>query len=584
MPNAPTINPVLPGIVANKATNAPTESKNTTTFNQVLKNEVANKSKKINSEQTSISIPSSTTPAYDNNFSNQINLSSNQSSIKDELDSSKSIEDEIAILDPKEPSAIIAFVNQISDITHFETRERNHEELEESHQLSDLDVSESLFPNDQNIVVANKEAVSTKTTEQIELPQIETTASLLQKSNPQIQIDESNSDPTSELNFLKNSDHLLKIDSNSPSQSYQEIRAADYNEITSTQLQNIPIKELPSLNEYEYRDTILNPGAQSIELSQAAPPLANSINLNQVKTSVIQQPRIVDNKSTELIAPILENVNFIPQQGINSIINLDTTKTNKVNDNEIENVIGLLDTTRLANDLSAEKTSLKFNNTVQNNASYIQTFDKSSDSSQLLIKDVKGNDLNRNDSRNVESVSNEKFTLNLESIQTPPPVATKAEAIPLPTIFEHIAPRVGTKGWDQAVGQKIVWMVAGGEQSAQLTLNPPDLGPVQVVLSISDNFVDASFVSSHLDVREAIESAAPKLREMMENAGISLSGFSVSAESAQSNNQFSSEKSFRSTGSQTTLSSGTNIESDQVLNTLSNRNTGRDLSLVDTFV
>jgi flagellar hook-length control protein FliK len=584
MPNAPTINPVLPGIVANKATNAPTESKNTTTFNQVLKNEVANKSKKINSEQTSISIPSSTTPAYDNNFSNQINLSSNQSSIKDELDSSKSIEDEIAILDPKEPSAIIAFVNQISDITHFETRERNHEELEESHQLSDLDVSESLFPNDQNIVVANKEAVSTKTTEQIELPQIETTASLLQKSNPQIQIDESNSDPTSELNFLKNSDHLLKIDSNSPSQSYQEIRAADYNEITSTQLQNIPIKELPSLNEYEYRDTILNPGAQSIELSQAAPPLANSINLNQVKTSVIQQPRIVDNKSTELIAPILENVNFIPQQGINSIINLDTTKTNKVNDNEIENVIGLLDTTRLANDLSAEKTSLKFNNTVQNNASYIQTFDKSSDSSQLLIKDVKGNDLNRNDSRNVESVSNEKFTLNLESIQTPPPVATKAEAIPLPTIFEHIAPRVGTKGWDQAVGQKIVWMVAGGEQSAQLTLNPPDLGPVQVVLSISDNFVDASFVSSHLDVREAIESAAPKLREMMENAGISLSGFSVSAESAQSNNQFSAEKSFRNTSSQTTLSSGTDIESDQVLSTLSNRNTGRDLGLVDTFV
>src|SRR5690606_997669 len=40
-----------------------------------------------------------------------------------------------------------------------------------------------------------------------------------------------------------------------------------------------------------------------------------------------------------------------------------------------------------------------------------------------------------------------------------------------------IAPRVGAQGWDQAVAQRMVWMVSGAEQSASLTLNPPELGP-----------------------------------------------------------------------------------------------------------
>jgi flagellar hook-length control protein FliK len=169
-----------------------------------------------------------------------------------------------------------------------------------------------------------------------------------------------------------------------------------------------------------------------------------------------------------------------------------------------------------------------------------------------------------------------------EVIAAPPAIQTvMAAASSLAT--EHIGARFGTKAWDQAIGQKIVWMVAGGEQTAQLTLNPPDLGPVQVVLSISDSFVDASFVSSHLDVREAIEAAAPKLREMMDNAGISLSGFSVSADSAQSGNAFSPDKSQQSASSQ--LRNANKVDA-TVENTTQNMPTSRPSQaqgLVDTF-
>ncbi|RJG08328.1 flagellar hook-length control protein FliK [Noviherbaspirillum cavernae] len=94
---------------------------------------------------------------------------------------------------------------------------------------------------------------------------------------------------------------------------------------------------------------------------------------------------------------------------------------------------------------------------------------------------------------------------------------------------ETLAPRVGTPGWDQALGQKVVWMVAGAQQSASLTLNPPDLGPLQVVLNVSNNQATASFTAAQPEVRQALESAMPKLREMLGDAGIQLGQASVSA-------------------------------------------------------
>ncbi|MCE3605932.1 flagellar hook-length control protein FliK [Massilia sp. P8910] len=94
---------------------------------------------------------------------------------------------------------------------------------------------------------------------------------------------------------------------------------------------------------------------------------------------------------------------------------------------------------------------------------------------------------------------------------------------------DKLSARVGTPAWDNQVGQKIVWMVAGKEQSAILTLNPPDLGPVQVVLNISGDNASVTFSSGELEVRQALENAMPKLREMMDDSGISLGNASVNA-------------------------------------------------------
>jgi flagellar hook-length control protein FliK len=101
-----------------------------------------------------------------------------------------------------------------------------------------------------------------------------------------------------------------------------------------------------------------------------------------------------------------------------------------------------------------------------------------------------------------------------------------------------LAPPLGATGWDNALGQKVLWMVSSQQQVVELTLNPPDLGPLQVVLSINNDQASATFVSPHADVRQALEAALPRLREMMADSGISLGNMTVSADTSQQQSGF----------------------------------------------
>ena len=94
---------------------------------------------------------------------------------------------------------------------------------------------------------------------------------------------------------------------------------------------------------------------------------------------------------------------------------------------------------------------------------------------------------------------------------------------------DRLSARVGTPAWDNQVGQKVIWMVGGADQSATLELNPPDLGPVQVVLNVSNDMASVTFSSQQLEVRQALENALPRLREMMNESGIALGNATVNA-------------------------------------------------------
>ena len=99
----------------------------------------------------------------------------------------------------------------------------------------------------------------------------------------------------------------------------------------------------------------------------------------------------------------------------------------------------------------------------------------------------------------------------------------------------RLAPTVGTTAWGQALGEKLVWMAAGTQHTASLTLNPPNLGPLQIVLNVTNDQATASFFSAQPEVRQALEAAFPRLREMMNDAGIQLGQATVSADTPRQN-------------------------------------------------
>jgi flagellar hook-length control protein FliK len=89
---------------------------------------------------------------------------------------------------------------------------------------------------------------------------------------------------------------------------------------------------------------------------------------------------------------------------------------------------------------------------------------------------------------------------------------------------------VGSRDFGQEVGNRLVWMATHNRQVAELRIDPPQLGPVEVRLSISNDQASLSFHSPHATVRDALQASLPRLQDMLQGLGINLDQVSVSAE------------------------------------------------------
>ncbi|VTU22481.1 Flagellar hook-length control protein [Variovorax sp. PBL-H6] len=111
------------------------------------------------------------------------------------------------------------------------------------------------------------------------------------------------------------------------------------------------------------------------------------------------------------------------------------------------------------------------------------------------------------------------------------PALDRAQPAASPAPAQALAPPVGSAEWAPALGHQVLRMTAGGQQVAELNLNPAGLGPLKITLSVGDNQAQAMFVSAHESVRKAVEAALPHLRSTLAEQGISLGQTSVGAES-----------------------------------------------------
>ncbi len=115
------------------------------------------------------------------------------------------------------------------------------------------------------------------------------------------------------------------------------------------------------------------------------------------------------------------------------------------------------------------------------------------------------------------------------------PVQTGSNAPAAVPVSIDVPEPLDSNAWSNSFSQKVVLTVSRNEQLAEIRVNPPHLGPVEVKLTLSgdDNRIaTVHFAAHHASVREAIESAFPRLREMFSEAGISLGDVSVGSDSS----------------------------------------------------
>lgn len=78
---------------------------------------------------------------------------------------------------------------------------------------------------------------------------------------------------------------------------------------------------------------------------------------------------------------------------------------------------------------------------------------------------------------------------------------------------------VGAPQWAEALAGRVQYLVGQNLQRAEIRLDPPELGALEVRINLSDGNTQVHFGAENAAAREALESALPRLRELMSQSG-----------------------------------------------------------------
>lgn len=90
------------------------------------------------------------------------------------------------------------------------------------------------------------------------------------------------------------------------------------------------------------------------------------------------------------------------------------------------------------------------------------------------------------------------------------------------------APLARSPEWAERFAGQMMGMVQLKVDSAQIQVNPPHLGPIDVSLKLNNEQVQVSFVAATPAAREALEHSLPRLSAMLAESGLLLADAQVS--------------------------------------------------------
>jgi flagellar hook-length control protein FliK len=120
------------------------------------------------------------------------------------------------------------------------------------------------------------------------------------------------------------------------------------------------------------------------------------------------------------------------------------------------------------------------------------------------------------------------------------PLAATAGARDTPQTTPVVCPTSPAQqpAFEQALGERLAWLVQEGRHDARIKLHPAELGSIDIRLSMDGDSTRISLASPHAAVRDALEQAVPRLRELLGQSGLDLSQVNVGAGDARSRGDF----------------------------------------------
>jgi flagellar hook-length control protein FliK len=102
-----------------------------------------------------------------------------------------------------------------------------------------------------------------------------------------------------------------------------------------------------------------------------------------------------------------------------------------------------------------------------------------------------------------------------------------------PVIALPVQVPVAQPGWDNALGERIQWMLSRNVQQAEIKLTPPQLGPLEIKISLHNDQTSVQFLAAHQATRDALEAAIPRLRELFGEINLNLANVDVGQRQAE---------------------------------------------------
>ena len=210
---------------------------------------------------------------------------------------------------------------------------------------------------------------------------------------------------------------------------------------------------------------------------------------------------------------------FAPETTMGSEVTLDNDLQNAIAQNtrnNVDNRTAKSDVNLLASNLVDAETQLTELKT--NSLKVSNSLNAAAISQKVLASDLALDTTNQNIS--VNSISNNLRTTQIDSANV-----------------VELKPHVSSPDWGPALNQRITWMVANSLQNANITVNPPNLGPLEINIQSDQNKTNVQFIVTSSEVRQAIQDSIPALSKMFENSGLQLGQADINSRSYNQNRE-----------------------------------------------